>query len=299
MSRRIAAVIVAYNRADLLDQALTAVSKQTKLPEKLILIDNASTDHTGDVVTKHQKTFPVELEYIKLPANVGGAGGFYEGIKRSYEQGFDLAWCMDDDTIPEPDALKYLEQDYLEYGEKNGTKPAFACSIVFWTDGDLCAMNIPAPYWKWPRHLPDGPALVNSCSFVSALIPMEKVKECGYPIKDFFIWYDDVEFTSRLSMGGDPGLLSIKSRVNHLMAENKGPDFASVTEKTSLKYRCFLRNQSAVIKRRQGRLPYLLYVYQNYRHIRQVNKNRAVRKQLLKALLSGYKFSRYEIEYPQ
>ena len=55
---------------------------------------------------------------ITLPENMGGAGGFHEGIKYAFEQGFDYIWLMDDDGVPAADCLDKLlpfatENNYL------------------------------------------------------------------------------------------------------------------------------------------------------------------------------------------
>ena len=62
-----------YNRADLLARSLAALVAQTRPPDAVIVVDNASTDHTAEVLDA--ATNP-GLQRIHLPDNTGGAGGF-------------------------------------------------------------------------------------------------------------------------------------------------------------------------------------------------------------------------------
>jgi GT2 family glycosyltransferase len=95
MEKKIAVVLVTYNRLYLLKECLTSLRKQTYKPDKIIIINNDSTDGTTDWLDEQ-----TDLEVIHQ-ANLGGAGGFYTGIKLAYEQGFDFIWVMDDDVEPE------------------------------------------------------------------------------------------------------------------------------------------------------------------------------------------------------
>ena len=71
----------------------------------MIVVDNASEDHTREVLDAHAG---LELQRIHLEENTGGAGGFRAGAEAAYDQGFDRIWLMDDDVVPAPDCLALL-----------------------------------------------------------------------------------------------------------------------------------------------------------------------------------------------
>lgn len=50
----------------------------------------------------------IKIHYVRLYKDVGGAGGFYEGIRRAYKENYDLIWLMDDDELPFSDTLEKL-----------------------------------------------------------------------------------------------------------------------------------------------------------------------------------------------
>lgn len=295
----IAAVVVTFNRADLLDQVIAHLTEQSRRPDCLIIVDNASTDHTQEVIAKHIALGRINIDNSRLPHNIGGAGGFYHGAKKAYLDGYSAVWFMDDDTMPEVEALEHLVTDLEGFEKDTGYHPAFICSTVLWKNDDLCEMNIPKPIWDWPRFLfkDNRVALVECCSFVSVLVRREKIKASGYPFRDFFIWYDDVEYTKRLTQSGYPGLLSVRSKVHHHLAENKGVNYSMITNGNSWKYRFGIRNEAAVILRDQGFLRYLHFGASRLREAYRCDIDRKTKKELFTAFLSAYKF-KINVEYP-
>uniref|UniRef100_UPI003F6960D0 glycosyltransferase family 2 protein n=1 Tax=Marivivens donghaensis TaxID=1699413 RepID=UPI003F6960D0 len=215
---KLAVVIVTHNRAEKLAEVLQALRSQTRVPDVIYLIDNAFIDHTVEVA--------VGVEYLRLPENIGGAGGFNMGMKRAYVDGADLVWVSDDDAYPEPTAIAQLEQALDRFETDTGRRAPFACSWVKWTDGGHCEMNTPAPVWDWPRFYASDASffLVSACSFVSCLIPRWTIEAHGFPIADYFIWYDDAEYTQRLARS-HPGLLVPESVVVHDLPVNQGVNY--------------------------------------------------------------------------
>src|SRR4029453_10705344 len=69
---RVVAVSVAFNRGELLRGSLTAVFGQTRTPDRVVGVDNASTDGSAELVLQE---FP-EVELVRLGSNTGGSGGF-------------------------------------------------------------------------------------------------------------------------------------------------------------------------------------------------------------------------------
>ena len=87
MKDRTAAVVVTYNRKELLQKNVEALLAQTlRNVLDILIIDNASTDGTreaiGDQIDKG------EVCYYNTKANLGGAGGFSYGIKIATEKGY-------------------------------------------------------------------------------------------------------------------------------------------------------------------------------------------------------------------
>src|SRR5690606_31380980 len=101
-------VIVTYNRKELLVNCLEAISQQSYDYDKVILVDNASTDGTIEFLESKQLLDNPKLVLLKQTENTGGAGGFSAGMKYAFEHGADYVWMMDDDAVPHQNALEQL-----------------------------------------------------------------------------------------------------------------------------------------------------------------------------------------------
>ncbi len=70
------AVVLTYNRSTLLKQCLKAIADQTYQCDRIIIVDNASTDDTLEVLKSEMQD---RVTIVALPKNVGAAGGFNIG----------------------------------------------------------------------------------------------------------------------------------------------------------------------------------------------------------------------------
>ncbi len=193
---RVIAVVVAYNRRDLLIRSLDALAAQQRPADGIVVIDNASTDDTADVARHH----PARPEVLRLETNTGGAGGFAAGIAHAIgRMGAEAVWLMDDDTIPTPTALGAL----VDACEHYPGPVAVAGSRVVWTDGRDHPMNTPrvrpgASAAARAAASAVGALPIRSTSFVSMLVSTDAVRRVGLPLADYFIWNDDFEYSTRL-----------------------------------------------------------------------------------------------------
>jgi rhamnopyranosyl-N-acetylglucosaminyl-diphospho-decaprenol beta-1,3/1,4-galactofuranosyltransferase len=102
------AVVVTYNRKTLAPLTIEALKTQTRPLDRIIAVDNASTDGTPEVLRARGVLDDPLIDYVRMETNTGGAGGFHEGMKRAMEAGADWIWVMDDDVAPAPDCLEQL-----------------------------------------------------------------------------------------------------------------------------------------------------------------------------------------------
>lgn len=217
MSESVAAVVVTYNRSRLLLECLAALLRQSRPVDRIVLVDNASTDDTVAMLRERGYLDHPLVDYVRLPTNTGGAGGFHEGIKRAVELDADWVWIMDDDAEPHPDALERLESVFA--------RPD-ACAVA-----NLTLDNDGAPQLEhrgWLRvcgltsraHRPIDPASsthdteVSFCSFVGLAIRRTAIERVGLPKRELFIKGDDLEYCMRLSKVG-PILLTPASKIRH------------------------------------------------------------------------------------
>ena len=104
---RTVAIIVTHNRSKLLKRCLINLKNQTQKVDKILVINNGSTDDTQEILNA------LGIDSIKQ-ANLGSAGGWNTGLKYALKQGFDAAWLMDDDGYPDKNAYQILKNSFTK-----------------------------------------------------------------------------------------------------------------------------------------------------------------------------------------
>lgn len=218
MQYQVTAVVVSYNREELLGECLDGLYAQSRRPDHVIVVDNASTDHAVQVAQTH----PLHPQVVRLRHNVGGAGGFCAGIAEAVAPmlrdftpaGLDMTerahyvWLMDDDTVPTPEALENLLVAANLCVYDNDILPTVLGSKALWTNGEEHLMNKPRRRTFIRKGEPvlagdDGTYQARSMSFVSclvnagAIIGLKRLPRAAY-----FLWNDDFEFTTALLKNG-------------------------------------------------------------------------------------------------
>jgi len=234
----VAAVVVTYNRKDLLEQNLTTLLGQLDAACDVLVIDNCSTDGTAEMVK--EKFDQSAVIYANTGSNLGGAGGFEVGIELAVELGYRYVWIMDDDTLPHPTALREL----LKAGEDLGGNWGFLSSIAYWVDGSICRANeqkknIFRRVRRWEYG--DAPFRVEMASFVSLLVRTDVILDVGLPKGSYFIWTDDYEFSGRISQHY-PCYMVPASKVTHAMSNHTRVDLATADEDRIDRFRYLYRN---------------------------------------------------------
>ncbi|MDR0595054.1 MAG: glycosyltransferase [Bifidobacteriaceae bacterium] len=213
---RIVAVVVAHDRRELLVGTLDALAGQTRPAEAVLVVDNASSDGSGELAAAH----PAVSEVLALTRNTGGAGGFCAGLAHALMTlAPDAIWLMDDDTAPTPTALAELERAWDAYPGKL----ALAASRVVWTDGRDHPMNSQRQrLWSSPRRRRQarlaGGVPIRTGSFVSMLVDAHTAWRHRLPLADYFIWNDDLEYSARLLRRGRGILVPASVTVHHTKA---------------------------------------------------------------------------------
>ena len=245
--QKVCAVITAYNRKELLLECLESLRGQTKPIEAIVVIDNDSKDGTPELLYQNhyisklpQENFKqfqeqeskirgltdgreIAFYYVRMNKNIGAPGGNSEGMHRAYEKGFDWIWVMDDDTIPCADSLEQLLSPNIAYEPYVGA----LVSVVHDVNGKITYMNKQRNFdytngtmvYIQDSEYKKQYSPIDINTFVSFLIKREIVKKVGYPNKDFFIHWDDVDYSLRIRQAGYSIMLISKSVVLHKFVE--------------------------------------------------------------------------------
>ena len=263
---KVFAVILTYNRKDLLKKALDAVYSQTRPCDSVIVIDNASQDGTRQMLLDAE--YPGLKGYV-LSENIGASGGFNAGFRLAYQNGADFVWMMDDDVIPEPDALQQLiEADELlehkEIGRSFLLSTAYTESHEITNTPELSRLQNKIGYSNWPEMVEHGLIPVQRATFVSILVPRSVLKQHGLPIASMFIWGEDYEYTLRISQDR-PGFLVGKSKVQHVRQKSGAQNILNEDNPARVKfYRHHVRNKIFIARKYLSRKTLLGVIWYSF-----------------------------------
>jgi rhamnopyranosyl-N-acetylglucosaminyl-diphospho-decaprenol beta-1,3/1,4-galactofuranosyltransferase len=259
---RVTAVVVTWNRRELLAKTLSALRSQTRQPDSVVVVDNASDDGTADMLTRQDG-----LDVVTLPVNSGGAGGFSAGLQRAMARhDADLVWLMDDDGVPADACLATLLPHMAAHD--------FAGPVVLARDEpDRLCFPIRLPGTATVLH--DMAAVRRSAvggviegvviPFNGVLLTQELVTLIGLPREEFFIWGDDVEYLWRSRRQGARVATVIDAQLLHPATDDLGSPmvWGRTTYNHSpsdLKHYCMCRNNVVNLREYSGLVGVLAFV---------------------------------------
>lgn len=205
----IGAVVVTYNRLEKLKKSLAAFADMTQLPRYLLVVDNASTDGTDEYLETWKEQYAgFEKIVVHMKENVGGSGGFHEGLQRSLALPADWIWVSDDDAYPDKDAFAQVSQ-YLE--THNAKDIAAVCAKVI-KNGQLDVNHSKGYIQKgifieetiadFHQYETEQQFELFSLTYVGAVLNKGILQKAGLPNKDYFIYWDDLEHGLRMKKYG-------------------------------------------------------------------------------------------------
>lgn len=208
-------VIVTYNRLELLKECLQQCFTQTYPFSSVIVVDNDSDDGTGaylDELREKQENLIVR----HLSENTGGSGGFKRALQIARRMDLDWILIIDDDAMIASD---YIEQcnRYLKRHPN-----VAACSGTVYTNGEI-QLNHRRRIISKVMHFESNVPLsgyehtsfhYDLATFCGLMIRGDVLREIGLPKSEYFIWYDDTEYSMRLKKYG--GITNINAaKLNH------------------------------------------------------------------------------------
>jgi rhamnopyranosyl-N-acetylglucosaminyl-diphospho-decaprenol beta-1,3/1,4-galactofuranosyltransferase len=162
----------------MLADLLADLRLQIRLPDEIILIDNASQDGTEEMV---RLNYP-NINYIKLKENLGSGGGYYEGIKIATKTS-DFIYTMDDDVCLKPDTLSEIVKGFQLLEKSLPSRIGAVRSVG-------------------TGHPEDVPTKLDICPWRGTLIKTAIIREVGLPSPDYFLYGEDLEYSLRLAKKG-------------------------------------------------------------------------------------------------
>ncbi|WP_051620219.1 glycosyltransferase [Haematomicrobium sanguinis] len=197
-SNTIAVAVTTYNRATYLQGLLDSLIAMDPAPDFVVVVDNASTDHTPEVIARAAAEAPFPILSERLAANIGGAGGFAAGIERALAEGADWVWVMDDDVRVLPGALSAFQPWMGRYGVLHGRRYDANGEPFFWQHDFNSWTGVPLPVQG--DIFRDADIFhTNVACFEGMFVSAGVIAENGLPDPRFFINGDDTMFGWKVS----------------------------------------------------------------------------------------------------
>ena len=293
---KVSCVVVTYNRKESLQTCLSAICSQDTKPVKVFIIDNASNDGTDELVRSmgfdkggHDG---IMFNYIRLPENTGGAGGFNYGLKlASCEEDSDAFWLMDDDGIPDMKCLSSMipflsNYDYIApvvLSDENHRNCSFVEGHIDYGDFIKRANN-------------NGLIYDYASPFNGVLFSKKLISTIGFPKKEMFIWGDELEFHNRARKNGFIPV-TVASAIHYHPIDRQRyieikPNLYYAYAEDDWKQYCLVRNKTYISIRygERGKLREIIasfHVAINYNKFYHSHKKEGRMRLLIDAVVSG------------
>jgi GT2 family glycosyltransferase len=266
----VAAVVVTRNRPALLKRCLAAIDSQTFPAIQLVVVDNASDEPTRALLAVEAARRDGSFHSIRLEQNTGGAGGFHAGMHACLSLPCTHMWLMDDDCEPDSEAVAELVLAAAIVGEDavlggniidlNGE------SVNVQPVSERLGTNC-AP--QYPLHLADGLLEMCTLTFVSFLVSVDLVRKVGLPLKQFFIWGDDTEYSCRLARFTKLYQVG-KSKTKHLKSGDNSQSICKEQDRDKVsQYHWFYRNRLFINLKYDGLISKntLQFIFRSFRDV--------------------------------
>jgi len=199
---KVCVVIPVYNGKGVVDKLIHALIRQTHKPDKIVCVDDASIDNSGDYI---RKKFPF-VKVIKNKINLGAPGAYAKGIRYAYKKGYNYIWLLDQDDIPFKDALKNL----LNFKKSSSN---ILVSTLIEPSTHIIYPMLSVKNSNIDLNRPYEAEVVN---FAGMLLPRDLIKKAGYPLKELVMDASDWEYCLRCKNLGYKIFVIPKSKVYHI-----------------------------------------------------------------------------------
>lgn len=256
MQKKVYVIVLNWNgKEDTLD-CLKSLQSTNYENYRVVVVDNGSKDDSVQVV---RSSFP-GADVVEIGKNLGFAGGNNIGIKYAMEQGADYVFLINNDTTVHPDYLKEL----VEVAESDPSIGAVGSKIYYHSE--------PQRIWfaggkiNWLKNKGEHIGLgeidkgqhekireVGYLTGCALLVKREVLERVGVLEDDYFLYYEDADYSLRIKNAGYKIVCAPKSKIYHKISRSTKPG--------SVSYVYYHTRNGLVNARRNGSIPVKIAIY--------------------------------------
>lgn len=226
MQKKVYVIVLNWNgKEDTLD-CLKSLRSTNYENYKVVLVDNGSED---DSVAAVRQNFP-EVEIVETGKNLGFAGGNNVGMEYAIKQGADYLFLINNDTNVHPDYLKEL----VEVAESDPKIGAAGSKIyyyseperIWWAGGKVNWLKNKGEHIgldEMDKGQYDETREVDYMTGCALLVKREVVEKIGVLEDDYFLYYEDTDYSLRIKNAGYKVVYVPKSKIYHKVSRSTKP----------------------------------------------------------------------------
>lgn len=104
-SMKTCVVMAVHNGQEYLKEQLSSLERQTRAPDRLIVVDDCSEDSSAKILDEFRQNTKILMEIFTTPKNIGHAAAFEIGLAKAYE---DLIFLCDQDDVWFPEKISEI-----------------------------------------------------------------------------------------------------------------------------------------------------------------------------------------------
>jgi len=214
-------VLANWNRAADTVECLESLMQQSYPNVRLLVVDNASTDGSSQVI---EQCFP-QVEQVLNQKNLGFTGGYNAGMRVALKAGADFVFVLNNDTLLEPNAIQLLVD------ASSPEDVGMVSPMIFYSADPDKIWSAGGTVSKLTLEITDNHGREKTFSkiterdFLSGcaiLIKRSVLEKVGLFDEDFVSYYEDSDLSLRVRQAGYRLLLVPQARMWHKVSMSTG-----------------------------------------------------------------------------
>jgi len=248
------AITVTYgNRWGLVSQVIERL-RSLKFISHIVVVNNGSTYNVKEKIDEIGDNRVVLIDHAE---NLGSAGGYHDGIAYAHQHlDDDFVWLLDDDNLPDSDALNVLLNTWVDLDAKGDTTALFSLRTDREVDSKFAQGADPYKYYlipddflgfsflkigrnklakiakKFKRSEDSSNPKTIAPKIKMPYVPYggfflhrQMIDKIGYPDERFYLYVDDEEYTYRVTQSGGTIWLIPASKISDIDTADVRADY--------------------------------------------------------------------------